>query len=137
MAKISKLVGLRASEHTALDLVPVVREGIRYRSLVDVAKHARISIDELVSSLGIARRTLDRRKASGRLDPRTSEKLVRLARVVTRAEEVLGSANAMRAWLRAPNRALGDATPLSMLDTDLGAETVVDLLGRLEHGVYS
>jgi len=40
-------------------------------------------------------------------------------------------------WLRSRNQALGGATPLSLLDTDAGAEDVMDLLGRIEHGVHS
>jgi len=36
-----------------------------------------------------------------------------------------------------PNRSLGNVTPLSLLDTDLGAEAVTDTLGRIEHGVYT
>jgi uncharacterized protein (DUF2384 family) len=32
---------------------------------------------------------------------------------------------------------LGHATPLALADTEFGAREVEDLLGRLEHGVYS
>ncbi|MCC6587803.1 MAG: DUF2384 domain-containing protein [Bryobacterales bacterium] len=34
-------------------------------------------------------------------------------------------------WLERPNRALGSRTPLSMLDTKVGAETVETVLGRI------
>jgi hypothetical protein len=33
--------------------------------------------------------------------------------------------------------ALSGATPLSLLDTDIGAENVLDTLGRIEHGVFA
>jgi putative toxin-antitoxin system antitoxin component (TIGR02293 family) len=102
-----------------------------------VSAYVDASMDEVAKSLGVAARTLNRRKVEGRLDPRTSEKIVRLARVATRAEDVLGGVGEMRHWLRAPNRALGMVAPISMLDTDLGAEAVLDVLGRLEHGVFS
>ena len=42
-----------------------------------------------------------------------------------------------RQWLEEPNRALGGASPLEMLDTDVGAEAVRDVLGRIEDGVFS
>jgi uncharacterized protein (DUF2384 family) len=32
---------------------------------------------------------------------------------------------------------LSGATPLSLLDTDIGAESVLDTLGRIEHGVFA
>jgi putative toxin-antitoxin system antitoxin component (TIGR02293 family) len=56
---------------------------------------------------------------------------------VARAEEVLGSRERAGAWLRGPVRALGEARPLELLDTDLGAQQVEQVLGRIEHGVHS
>jgi putative toxin-antitoxin system antitoxin component (TIGR02293 family) len=40
-------------------------------------------------------------------------------------------------WLRTPNRALGGERPLDLLDTDVGAREVEDVLGRIAYGVYS
>jgi len=40
-------------------------------------------------------------------------------------------------WLQSPNAALGGVTPLSLLDTDIGADGVLDTLGRIEHGVFA
>jgi len=37
---------------------------------------------------------------------------------------------------QAPAAVLGGATPLSLIDTDDGAESVMDTLGRIEHGVF-
>lgn len=66
-----------------------------------------------------------------------SAKLLRLARGLVRAAEVFEDAGAAIDWLKSRNQALGGATPLSLLDTDAGAEDVMDLLGRIEHGVHS
>jgi len=54
-----------------------------------------------------------------------------------RAEEVLGTAEKAARWLKKPNRALGGAVPLAQLDTDIGARQVEEILGRIEHGLYS
>jgi putative toxin-antitoxin system antitoxin component (TIGR02293 family) len=62
---------------------------------------------------------------------------VRLARVVERAEDVFGDLNTALDWLKSVNAALLGATPLSMLDTDIGAENIMDTLGRIEHGVFA
>ncbi len=40
-------------------------------------------------------------------------------------------------WLKRPNRALGGIAPIAALDTELGAREVENLIGRLEHGVYT
>lgn len=37
----------------------------------------------------------------------------------------------------APNRVLAQKTPLEVIDTDSGFHSVVGVLGRIEHGVYS
>lgn len=57
--------------------------------------------------------------------------------VERRAEEVLGDFDKATDWLSSENNALGGVTPISLLDTDAGAQSVMDLLGRIEHGVYS
>jgi putative toxin-antitoxin system antitoxin component (TIGR02293 family) len=57
--------------------------------------------------------------------------------VVGRANEVFEEPEAALHWLKSPNSALSGATPLSLLDTDIGAESVLDTLGRIEHGVFA
>lgn len=71
------------------------------------------------------------------LNSEESAKLVRLARVVERAAEVFEDFDAALDWLKSPNAAASGATPLSLLDTDIGAESVMDTLGRIEHGVFA
>ena len=71
------------------------------------------------------------------LSSEESAKLLRFARVVERAEEVFQAAEPALAWLEADNAALGGVTPLSLLDTDIGADSVLDTLGRIEHGVFA
>ena len=71
------------------------------------------------------------------LSTEESAKLLRFARVVERAEEFFQAAEPALAWLKADNAALGGVTPLSLLDTDIGADSVLDTLGRIEHGVFA
>jgi putative toxin-antitoxin system antitoxin component (TIGR02293 family) len=97
----------------------------------------RISRAELAAALGIPERTLTRRKREGMLSSEESAKLVRLARVVQRAEEVFEDLGATVDWLKSPNAAFSGQTPLSLLDTEIGAELVMDTLGRIEHGVFA
>ena len=77
---------------------------------------------------GRARSPAARRSDGSR--PEESDRLFRLGRIATLAEDVLGSRDKAAAWLHADNRALGGATPLSELDTDLGAEEVESVLLR-------
>jgi putative toxin-antitoxin system antitoxin component (TIGR02293 family) len=120
-----------------LDLVPLVREGLPYMALEAIGAHLHLSVEATAKSLGLSPRTLARRKETGLLDAVESERVVRLAEVAARAADVFGSDESARAWLDEPNRALGGARPFAMLDTDMGAEAVRDVLGRIEHGVFS
>lgn len=115
----------------------VALAGVTHGAIVAVTKYLAATAEEIAAAVGIPRRTLARKRGPGRLDLRTSEKIVRLARVAARAEEVLGGSEDMRRWLRTPNAALGHELPLAMLDTDLGAEAVLTTLGRLEHGIFA
>ena len=72
----------------------------------------------------------------GALSAAESDRLARLARILVRAEQALGDEEKARRWLTRENRALGDAQPLALLDSDAGAEAVEQVLGRIEHGVY-
>lgn len=128
---------LHARPRSALDWVSIIRRGISSAAVDVLTKTLRVTQSELALALGIPERTLARRKKEGIFNSEESGKLVRLAHVVERAEEVFEDLNAALNWLKSPNAALSGATPLSLLDTDIGAESVLDTLGRIEHGVFA
>jgi putative toxin-antitoxin system antitoxin component (TIGR02293 family) len=128
---------LQSKPRTPLDWVAVIRQGISSAAVDTLAKTIRVTQAELAQALGIPERTLARRKKEGLLNSEESAKLVRLARVVERAEQVFEELDASIDWLKSPNAALSGGTPLSLLDTDIGAESVLDTLGRIEHGVFA
>lgn len=128
---------LRARPRTPLDWVSVIRTGIPSAAADSLAGVLHVSQSELAAAVGIPERTLARRKREGMFNSEESAKLVRLARVISRAEQVFEDREAALDWLKSANAALAGATPLSLLDTDLGAENVTDTLGRIEHGVFS
>ena len=128
---------LRAKPQSALDWVGVIREGIPARAVESILNTVRLSQTALAQALGIPERTLARRRREGVLNSEESSKLLRLARVVSRASKVFDDSVAALDWLKSPNAALGGNAPLSLLDTDIGAETVLDTLGRIGHGVFA
>ena len=128
---------LRARPHSTLDWIDIIRQGIPATAVEALTKAIKVSRSELARALGIPERTLARRKREGTLSSEESAKLLRVARAVGRANEVFEDSEAALHWLKSPNSALAGATPLSVLDTDIGAESVLDTLGRIEHGVYA
>ncbi len=128
---------LPITPRSPLDWVSVIRRGIPSSAVDSLTKFTRLSQAELSATLGIPERTLARRKREGKLNSEESAKLVRLARVIERAEEVFEDFNSAIDWLKSTNTSLAGSTPLSLLDTDIGAESVMDTLGRIEHGVFA
>ena len=86
--------------------------------------------------IGSARTLQRKRKSQIRLSRDESDRLARLARMLVRTEEALGSRDKAMQWLAKPNRALSGVAPLQVLGSDAGALVVEQMLGRIEHGVF-
>ena len=121
----------------AEDLKRWIREGLPFTSLEAVMEQFGLKREEVSWALDLPLRTLARRKQERRLSPGESDRLFRVVRIAVQAAEILGGREEASRWLHASNRALGGQTPLELLDTDLGSRQVEDVLGRIEHGVYS
>lgn len=122
---------------TALDWIEVVRNGLPASALKEILSKTRMTQATLSEALSIPMRTLARGKREGMLSPEVSAKIVRFARVLARAEEVIGDTDTAQNWMLTPNPSLDGQRPLFLLDTDIGAELILDTLGRIEHGVFA
>jgi putative toxin-antitoxin system antitoxin component (TIGR02293 family) len=123
--------------HTASELIEGIRQGLPVSELNALQTVLDMPIERLAPKLGISRATLNRRLAKGRLEPLESDRLVRFARLMGKATEVLETKENARRWLGSPQVGLGGAVPLDYAETEVGAREVEDLLGRIEYGVYS
>lgn len=122
------------------DLIEAVRAGIPARALDRVFEEfaAFVGIQtDIYRAVGSARTLQRKRKEEITLSADESDRLARLARLIVRAEKAFGDDDKAHRWLAKPNRALGGARPLALLDSDAGALTVERILGRIEHGVAS
>lgn len=118
-------------------LIEALRAGLPVQELDELRKSLDLPMEKLVPMLGISKATLHRRKTAGRLDLSESDRVVRYARLLGTAVEVLESVENARLWLTSPQVGLGGAVPLEYAETEVGAREVEDLLGRIEYGVYS
>lgn len=121
----------------ASNLIRALKSGLPLEELSELQRNLELSSDKLVPLLGISKATLHRRQAEGRLDVAESDRVVRFARLLGRAASVMESLENGRRWLLTPQVGLGGAIPLWYADTEVGAREVENLLGRIEHGVYS
>jgi putative toxin-antitoxin system antitoxin component (TIGR02293 family) len=114
-----------------------VRKGLPFASVKAILKQLDVSQAALAAVLGIPTRTMARRQVEHHLRPDESDRLYRVARAVAFARSVLGDLSKSRRWLITPNRALGNETPLSLLDTDIGSRRVEEVLERINYGIFS
>ena len=120
------------------DLVDQIDRGLPFKALESLAALSGLSVILIASALRIPERTLARRKATGRLAPDESERLLRVSTVFEQAVKLFeGDVAGAVAWLTGPRKALGHQTPLAYSRTELGAREVENLIGRLENGVFS
>ncbi|MCP3978026.1 MAG: DUF2384 domain-containing protein [bacterium] len=126
-----------AKIRNARDLQEALRHGFPFATFEAVLKALELSSNALAQLVGIASRTLARRKTTQLLSPIESDRLYRVARVTLQASEVLGSLEKARRWLHEENQALGGDSPVSQLDTEIGERQVEELLNRINYGVFS
>jgi putative toxin-antitoxin system antitoxin component (TIGR02293 family) len=99
-----------------------------------LASRIGISQEQLTGFVGVSMRTLTRRQ---RLVGEEAERFLRIANAFQETIEAMKEQDASREWFKAPQRALGERTPLEYCATATGAQEVTDLLGRIRHGVFS
>jgi putative toxin-antitoxin system antitoxin component (TIGR02293 family) len=126
-----------SGEFTPFKVVQVIQNGLAMKELEDLQTSIGLPMEKLFPLLGISKATHHRRKASGKLDAGESDRVVRFARLMGKAIAVMESEENARQWLNSPQVGLGGAVPLAFAATEVGAREVEDLLGRIEHGVYS
>lgn len=124
------------SEH-ALEQVAEIKAGLPAGIVDALCRELEISRKELARVAGVAERTLNRKIQEGRLNADQSERFNRMAQMLNRTIEVLGSKEQAVRWLKNPRTYFGGKPPLDFADTELGSREVLNLLGRIEHGVFS
>ena len=135
--KVGELLGLKLSIASEVDLVDRLEKGLAAGVVHALRTRAGLS-DEEIHQLIAPRRTLNRRHTEHQVLSRDeADRVVRVARIVARAQQVFGAkpVYAME-WLRSAQRGFGDRTPIQMLVSDSGARAVEELLIGIGHGQF-
>ena len=119
------------------DLQRALRQGLPYAAFEAFLEVLECKSRDLADLLGVASRTLARRKISRQLSPIESDRLYRVVYVTHLAADVLGSLEKARVWLHQRNQAFAGYSPVSFLDTEIGERQVEELLHRINHGIFS
>lgn len=119
------------------DIINLARQGFSKRALLSLAKKISLTFQELATILHISERTLQRYDDDAMIKTEYAEKAVELARLYTRGQEVFGSMDKFKLWIKAPSLIFNGEAPVSLLDTSAGFDMVFTELGRIEHGIFA
>lgn len=129
------LLGLDARDF--LRVLRAVDRGLPYRAFEQFVRNTGLPAEKVADVIGVPRRTLTRRKQTGRFPPDESDRLLRAARVFGTVLGLYdGDRDAARDWLQRKRSALGGAVPLDLARTEIGARAVETLVHQLRHGVF-
>jgi len=118
------------------DLAEIVEAGLPTGNLA-LLREKGLTFTE-ISDIVISPRTLKHRKSRGEhLSHEETDRMVRVARIVSQAEGVFGDHAKGLLWLRTPDSRIGNRTPLSMLRSEAGGRLIESMLWQIDEGVYS
>ena len=116
--------------------IQTLERGFPSSALAEIAAVLGLPKARIIEGLKLVLRTVTQReKKRERFSPMESERIYRVVRIRVLAREIFSADSAVAEWMSAPDRSLGNRTPLEMLATDLGAQKVESLLHAMMHGV--
>jgi len=113
-----------------------IREGLDVRWIRELSAALELPEERLTEVVQISSATWHRRQQAGRLNPTESDRVANVIRALAAAVEFFdGDLQAASRWMKRVAPAFEGETPLRHCDTSTGAQEVIDLLARLEHGI--
>ena len=140
LSKVFNLIGIifpkHLKHHKESDLIPIIRKGLSKKNLDHLMSTTGLDLGFMATILHVSERTLHRYSDSTILNPEISERIIEIARLYAKGEEVFSDLTSFKTWMSYPSKSLGSKAPKDFLDTSLGIKLLEDELGRIEYGVY-
>lgn len=134
---VAAVLGLPTGSSETLSpikLIGQIEHGLPIRSVDKIARLLAPGDTQFKYRL-IPKATLERRKTASKLSPEEGARLARLANVWNVARDVWGSDDEARDFLFRPHPMAEDRLPIDLaIQSEFGAQLVVDILGRLKYG---
>ena len=120
------------------DFIHIASKGINAVVIKNFRDYFNISREDTAHMLNISSPTLYRWIRSNKnLEKNYSIQLFELTDLFLYGIDVFGNKENFLKWLNLPNTALGRLEPNELLEVPGGISKVKDVLGRIEHGIYS
>jgi len=112
-------------------------EGISKSDFLVIVASTGLNLTQFSALLPVSKRTIEKTKDQELLSPVVSDRVLQIASLYQFGSNVLGDNQQFQEWLQSSLIALGGKKPIDFINNDTGISMVTDLLGRVEHGVYS
>jgi putative toxin-antitoxin system antitoxin component (TIGR02293 family) len=120
------------------DFIHIASKGVNANIIDNFRAYFNITKDVTAHMLNISEPTLYRwLKSNKNLERNYSIKLFEIADLFLYGTEVFGNKDNFLKWMHLPNTALGGMEPQELIDIPSGVSKIRDVLGRIEHGIYS
>lgn len=112
----------------------VVETGMTSREVEPIIKYLDLKVPDIARAASVSPSTVSRWKADSSIGVPGSNQFFRMDEVIRKGVEVFGGLEEFRGWLRAPNLALGNAVPATLITSQIGVELVDEALDALHYG---
>ncbi|MCT4639810.1 MAG: DUF2384 domain-containing protein [Bacteroidales bacterium] len=120
------------------DFIHIANKGIGANVIKNFRQYFDLPLDITAGMLNTSTSTLYRwSKSNSNLERNFSIKLFEIADLFLYGIEVFEDKENFFKWLSLPNTALGGLEPQELIELPGGISKVRDVIGRIEHGVYS
>ncbi len=135
--EVAAVLGLSAKSLEALSPITLIfriEHGLPVKA-VDKVAHLLAPGDAQFKYRLVPKATLERRKTTNKLSPEEGARLARLARVWSAARDVWGADEEARDFLFRRNLMADDNRPIDLvIQSEFGADLILDILGHLKYG---
>jgi putative toxin-antitoxin system antitoxin component (TIGR02293 family) len=129
---LGKLFGKQPSE---FQLAELAERGLPVKS-VDFLRNEGLTFSEVHGVVLPARTLKHRREKKQPLSVEETDRTLRVAKIISLADQVFGNHEKGLRWLRRENQRLEGRTPLEMLRSEVGGELVRQMLYQIDEGIY-
>ncbi len=122
-----------------IDLLAKVEEGVEVEEVIAFQQQYTLTNKQMSYLLAISPKGYYNliHPEKGRLDKRSSGQFLKVKEVFQEGEEALMSKEAFLDWIQQPHWYFEQRKPFDLLDTPIGADAVMNELGRTKYGMLS
>ncbi len=120
-----------------LSYMQVSKDGLTRQNFERLKAFTGLDTETLAHILAITSRTIQRKKTTDTFKPDISEKMLEIADIYSFGSAVFAQKEKLQQWMNTQLLAIGNKRPVELLSSSYGRRYIRQLLGRIEHGVFS